>query len=171
MSTIYFNDTLRRNLNQALFTREYNVSAENYEYGFHSTASLGNPIVYGTVKLMKGAVPTDFTSLTSSTSRASDTLVTWVTSSVGWTFSNPVTNDTGLAEISCPYAVASASGIASWFWWYITQPPATTNILVQLVGTVGTSGTDLVIANTTIIAGANYRFQNLKFDIPATYTY
>ena len=168
MATIYFNDKLRRNLNQALFTRQYlSTPIENFQYGFYNSGISG--FNYGTITLMKGTVPADFTSLVNSTSRASDVLVTWTTSQSGFTFNNPVTNDDGIAQIDSPYSVASASGIATWFWWYITTN--TTTILAQLCGTVGTVGTDMIIADTTIIAGANYRFQNLKFDIPTEYTY
>lgn len=176
MSTVYFNDKLRRNLNQALFTRQYGASAtENDQYGFRTAYYYA--ILYGVVNLMKGAVPTDFTELTSPSSRSSDILVTWTTNQGGWSYSDPLTNIDGIANVSSPYSVASASGIATWFWWYNATGPAAGDpayrnyIYTQLVGTVGTSGTDLVIADTTIIAGANYRLLNLKFDVPTEYTY
>jgi hypothetical protein len=189
MPTVYFNDKLRRNINQALFTRIYGVNplssgdAERNQYGLRtglyqkSPSSTQDTRVYGVVKLMKGTVPTDFSELTSTTSRDSDILVTWTTSTIGWNFTDPVTNFDGLAVVSSPYAVATASGIATWFWWYLATPanpvyPATENyIVIQLAGTVGTSGADLNIPDTTIIAGANYRFENLKFDVPTEYTY
>lgn len=167
MPTIYFNDRLRRNLNQAMFTRIYTTGTENAQYGFRTSEWFGTN--YGVIKLMKGSVPTDFTALVNTTSRASDTLVTWTTGDAGFSFNDPLTNDDGIAVVSSGYAVASASGIATWFWWY--SKTNTTTILAQLAGTVGTSGTDMVIADTTIIAGANYRFLNLKFDIPTEYTY
>jgi len=170
MATITFNDNLRRNLNQALFTRVYDNEPEPGQYGFRMYLNTNAPwFQYGTIKLMKGAVPSNFTSLTSANSRSTDLLVTWTTDTTGFTFNNPVTNDDGIARIDSAYSVASASGIATWFWWYVTDRPGT--IALQLVGTVGTSGTDLVIADTTIIAGANYRFIILKFDVPTVYTY
>jgi hypothetical protein len=175
MPTIYFNDKLRRNLNQALFTRAYDTQAvESGQYGFRNWISWGggiSPIYteYGTIQLMKGSVPTDFSGLTSPTSRSSDILAAWSTGTGTWTYSNPVTNGDGIARIDSPYVTASSSGIASWFWWYNVD--RFDRILIQLAGTVGTSGTDMVMGDTTIIAGANYRFLNLKFDIPTEYTY
>jgi hypothetical protein len=175
MSTIYFNDKLRRNLNQGLFTRSYDSQILSGQYGLinYIVDSGGSSVArsYGTIKLMKGIVPVDFSGLTTSSSRSSDTLVTWTTNQAGFTFNDPTTNVDGIAEIDSPYSTASASGIATWFWWYVTQTYSGSATLLQLVGTVGTSGTDLVIADTTIIAGANYRFQNLKFDVPTEYTY
>jgi hypothetical protein len=175
MPTIYFNDKLRRNLNQGLFTREYGGQSQNGQYGLRNyTVNTGGSSTqqsYGTIKLMKGTVPLDFSGLTTSSSRSSDTLVTWTTNQAGFSFNEPTTNIDGIAEIDSGYSTASASGIATWFWWYVTQTYSSTDTLLQLVGTVGTSGTDLIIADTTIIAGANYRFLNLKFDIPTEYTY
>lgn len=175
MSTIYFNDKLRRNLSQALFTRSYNTqSVESGQYGFRDWISYAggiSPIYreYGTIQLMQGVVPSDFTGLTSPTSRSSDILASWSTETGTWTYSNPVTNVDGIARIDTPYATASASGIASWFWWYNVD--RFDSILIQLAGTVGTSSADLIIGDTTIIAGANYRLLNLKFDVPTVYTY
>jgi len=175
MSTIYFNDKLRRNLNQGLFTRSYGGTTQNGQYGFVNytinTGGSSTQTSYGVIKLMKGTVPVDFSGLTTSSSRSSDTLVTWTTNQIGFTFNDPTTNVDGIAEIDSPYSTASVSGIATWFWWYVTQTYSGSDTLLQLVGTVGTSGADLIIGDTTIIAGANYRFQNLKFDIPTEYTY
>jgi hypothetical protein len=165
MPTITFNDKLRRNLNQGLFTRWYNNPTETGQWGFRNSI---DDVNYSTINLMKGTVPTDFSGLTSPSSRSSDILVTWNTGSAGFTFNDPVTNVDGIARVDTPYAVASASGIATWFWWYSSK---LTTIYIQLCGTVGTSGTDVILADTTIISGANYRLLNLKFDVPTEYTY
>ena len=119
------------------------------------------------IRFMKGTIPADFTTLTTMDSRSADVLVTWQPSAnlTIDTTANPVV-------IESQYVNASASGTAAWFWWAVPDyTSASSTIIQQMIGTIGTSGTDLVLASTTIVSGSPYRFSNLKFGMPTSFTY
>ena len=158
MSTISINEKLQQSIINSLFA-DSGDGGPLAQATFGSFASGGG---YGVLKLMQGTVPTNFSGLTTTSSRSADTLVTWsAQNNAAATSSYPL-------SITTAYASASQSGVATWFWWYV---PNGSSLVLQLVGTVGTAGTDLVIADTTIISGANYRIGNLRFGIPQDYTY
>ena len=114
-----------------------------------------------TMRLMKGTVPTDFADLTSTSSRTDDILIEF-----------PVINDTsvgtGYKSYSNTYYTALQSGTATWLWGYDSSG---ITLVWQFVGTVGTAGTDLIIGDTAIIAGAKYRLVDIVFEFPQNYTY
>ena len=126
------------------------------------------------IYLMKGVMPSDFSTLTSYSVRSSDVLVTY---------------DSGTSDIIIPatknplvittnLVTATASGTATWFWWAVRQNnypgvlTVTAPIVHQIIGNVGLvgSGSDLEIADVNIIAGFPYRIANLGFRFPATWT-
>ena len=115
------------------------------------------------MKLMQGTVPTDFTSLTSANSLSSDVLVNFSSLAKG-------AEGNGYRLGTSTHYTAAQSGTATWLWGYELDTDNTT-ILNQFVATVGTTGTDVVIGNTAIIAGANYRLQDIIFEFPEDYTY
>lgn len=130
----------------------------------------------GGIKIMKGIVPTDFSTLLLSTTRASDVLVNFLTGfydasipgirdnlTPSSTASNPII-------ISTNYISATSSGLGTWFW---VQQFDSTNLLQQIIGTVGTvgSGADLEIPDTNIVSGNAYRILNLRLQFPTTWTF
>jgi hypothetical protein len=139
----------------------------------------------GRLIIMKGAVPTDFTSITTFNSRASDNLV--IFDATSWDSPNG-TNDFSVSQtaqnpalMTSLYRTAVASGTATWFMIYtqqkgsgVGQQPSPTQAIVNaIIGTVGTvgSGADLEVATTSIVAGQTYRVYNMRLQLPATWTY
>ena len=120
---------------------------------------------YPSLRIMKGTVPTDFTGLTSSSSRASDVLIQYdkITGElVNSSTANPIT-------INTVYKTPIASGTATWFWLYSGD-----ELKQQMVGTVGTvsSGADMEISSVNIVSGTAYRVINSNFlTIPSVWTY
>jgi hypothetical protein len=120
--------------------------------------------------LLKGTIPTNFSTLTNINSRISDVLVVWQTSTSVDNFraggSSLLTNP---MIISSVYKAATVSGTAEWFWllsnpaYAETETPSATPYQ-QMFGTVGTigSGADLEIASTDIITGKSYAVTNLR---------
>jgi len=110
----------------------------------------------------QGTVPTDFSALTSYNSRISDQLVLMTTDLTDWSSSGTS------VVLTTNYTTATASGVATWFFWYNNDSgfPA-------LVGTIGAlgSGADLELGNTTINSGARYRVNQLALSLPVPYTY
>ena len=110
------------------------------------------------LRLMTGTVPTDFSGLTSLTSRSSDLLIQWDTKNdTEWSNDGIKTfwqNGTSLVY-------ATTGGVATWLWW-VGASGATSTLWHQAVFTVGAlgSGSDFELLNTTIIAGNGYRLVN-----------
>lgn len=131
----------------------------------------------GRIAIMKGAVPTSFSELTTFNTRANDVLVMFDSSPSS---SSNALNDfagtidtTNPVTISTLYVNASASGVATWFWCFVT--PAnymvfdnSATIINQFFGTVGItgSGADLTLPTTNIVMGNPYRIYNLQFQFP-----
>lgn len=127
--------------------------------------------ITGYIKIMKGPVPTNFTTLTKTTDHSANVLVTYTIddTEVFQTFTDV---DSNPVQIRTTYQTANANGTASWFWWVVTEPEANSNIVGhQIVGTIGTVGSssDLEMANTTIVTGKYYRISSLKIGFPSTY--
>ena len=139
------------------------------KYGVHSVFDAITSVVSefentsARFHIMQGAVPTDFTGLTSTSSRSSDILV-----SLDPAVTQATTTTDAVCTLSTAYATATRSGTATWFWWYVFSG---TNITRQIVGTVGTSGTDLVIGSDSITIGHQYRIIDFDFKVPTDYTY
>ena len=119
----------------------------------------------GVIKIMQGPITTDFSDLTQADSRDGDVLLTLdpshMVSAVG----------DRQAIISASHATASASGTAAWFWWYNPlTTSATSSIVYQVAGTIATAApADLVIGDTSIEAGKNYRLTNLVLKLPNSF--
>lgn len=124
-------------------------------------------------KIMKGTMPSDFSTLTSGTaSRSSDVLLTYSRSSAVNTFILDLTVNPIVCNTS--FVNAIASGTATWFWNLAYNPQDSSNsIFVQFIGTVGLtgSGADLEMSDTNIISGSPYKVNNLKILFPTTWTY
>lgn len=135
-----------------------------YAYGFNGYGSNSWFDIY------KGTVPTDFSELTSESSRSSDRLIRIPHCVAG----APTTNFAPLSNASVDpvlfnsvFFIATASGTATWFRmlssYYWGGDPFN-----QIVGTIGLpdSGADLQISNTDIVSGRYYKIYNLKISIP-----
>lgn len=118
----------------------------------------------GFIKIMKGSITTDFSDLTQADSRSEDVLLTLDPAQIVSTVGDRT------ATISASHTAATASGTAAWFWWYQpTDTSPTAAIENQIAGTVGTSGTDLVIGDTALVQGQNYRLTNLIMKLPNSF--
>lgn len=122
-------------------------------------------------RLMQGTVPTDFSTLVSSTDRAADILVEWAvrTTSGSWQDNS----DNSIYLTSTDLAYATQSGTATWLWW-VNKVYNTTAINHQAVFTVGAlgSGEDFELANTSIVAGKGYKLVNgPTLSLPTEYNY
>jgi hypothetical protein len=126
---------------------------------------------------MKGTVPTDFSTLTTYDVRSTDILVEWKeiassNESIARHEIYPyVLRTTNPIVIGTASVSAVASGTATWFWGLAFLTNA--NIYQQFIGTIGTlgSGSDLEISNTSIVGGNQYRINNLRWQLPTSYTY
>ena len=126
--------------------------------------------------LMKGAVPTDFSGLTTSTSRSSDRLVEWTVASTSGSWVDLDTN--GIYLQSTNLSTASQSGTATWLWWYnpyfTNYNYPTIGLSHQAVFTVGElgSGSDYELANIGIVSGKGYKLVNgPRLSLATEYTY
>lgn len=152
------------------------------------------------LSLMKGTVPSNFSTLTSWASRSADVLVSWAirndsrynttypavnnfSPSASTVNLNPNTLETTYVTAGAAPA-AGVSGTATWFWWVTRDwyPYGSfvgeggqyrDNIYQQIIGTVGTigSGSDLELPSTTITSGQLLRVVNLRLQLPSTYNY
>lgn len=136
---------------------------------FVTTTGIGQKL-----RILKGTVPTDFSTLTSTTSRSSDTLVEF---SRAWNITdefiqNLPTNSTTFTLNTIP-KTATASGTATWFWWFAHDTYSTTIYNQGILGTVGllSSGADLEIPNVNIVSGYPYKISNIIFYVPASLSY
>ena len=141
-----------------------NVILSN-EYEERILHGIMNKIVdNGYIKIMKGSITTDFSDLTQVDSRSSDVLLTLDPSKIVSTVGDRT------ATISASHTAATASGTAAWFWWYSpTDGSSSSTIEFQLAGTIGTSGADLVIGDTALVQGENYRLTNLIMKLPNSF--
>jgi hypothetical protein len=112
----------------------------------------------------KGTVPTDFSGLTTVNSRSADQLVYTYTATNKWTVSGTS------VILTTSFTAASASGVATWFFWHNADPGDGFPALVGTIGALG-SGEDLELGNTTINSGAAYRVNQWALSLPVPYTY
>jgi len=137
----------------------------------------------GRLAIFKGTVPVDFSTLTSFNAKASDLLITYDATS--WSSSTGINQFTGSQDnvnpmvITTTYVNATATGTATWFWWF-TTPLSGFNVwnnatvpYNQIVGTVGItgSGADLTIPSVSITSGSPYRIFNYRLQIPTEWTF
>jgi hypothetical protein len=122
--------------------------------------------------LMKGTVPTDFSTLTAISARSADILVAYSVPNGDFT---PTQQNVNPAIISTVYSNAVASGTATWFWW-VTRPTYSfdnpDSIVHQIFGTVGVtgSGADLEMGSTSVQVGQPYRILNIRINFPSYWT-
>lgn len=147
-----------------------------------STASLltGSSVTgineaYSVIRIMKGVMPVDFTTLTDFTSRDTDTLIRFNTFTQARTAVNnfgPSVANVNPATIQTDYVKALATGTATWFWWTVSEQGGNA-LYHQIIGTTGIagSGEDLEIPDTNVIADLAYRITNLKLLFPVSWTY
>lgn len=146
----------------------------------------GQGIMY--LHIMKGSVPTDPNTLTSFSARSADVLVTWqrsgtsggaglINGNIANQFS-PSVDTANPCRLTTTYQAASASGVATWFWWTTratsaSNGTATDVVYHSIIGTVGTpgSGADMEVINTTITTGKLYRLSNFRIQLPTLITY
>ena len=125
----------------------------------------------GAIKIMKGVVPAGFSELTDINSRNADLLISFTTP----TFSGLAITNCNPNQLSFYPQIASASGAATWFWMStgIHSGSCNTTQYNRLWGTVGlqSSGADLEISDTNIVAGNVYKVLNLRIGLPQSYTY
>lgn len=128
------------------------------------------------IRIMKGTVPTDFSTLVDANSRSSDVLMTFYRGDWG----NPTNsisvayeNESNRININTPFINATASGTATWYWMISGELRSNPNITHQSFGTVGTlaSGSDLEMSSTNIVSGQPYKINNLKIQFPTSWTY
>lgn len=139
-----------------------NVNNESYQFK-------------GTIDICKGTVPTDFSTLTAYNSRSADVLITVKSHYPDQKFASASTIVGNLISLSSSFATATQTGTATWFILrsYSTGVSGLFSLYHQIVGTVGAtgSGSDLEISSTNLVSGNAYRITNLRFQIPASYTY
>lgn len=135
---------------------------------FNNAPSASNGTGFMQFKIMKGVVPTDFSTLLLPSTRASDVLINFPTSgpttSSVWT---PINQSNNPAILQSGFAPATQSGIATWFWGATTSGDSS-RILQQFFGTIGDvgSGADLEIPDTSLIVGIPYSISNIRFRFP-----
>lgn len=171
MPTISLSDAATQAMITQMATAEWSPAFISVNFGYYM-CGLFTPSTSGDgsfeIRMMQGTVPTNFSTLTTPTSRSSDILIQWtraanqlsqfVNSNV-----NPIIIGTGTAN-------AVASGTATWFWGIVYSG---STIFQQYFGTVGAlgSGADLEISSTSIVSGNPYRINNLRWQMPSTFTY
>jgi hypothetical protein len=157
--------------------------------GYVSANNLSNPINYGALgsslgssvapsklNIMKGVIPADFSTLTATTSRSSDLLVSvTILGFVTQPSANIVTIDT-----SGNYTNAALSGTASWFWiygsggyWATSSAASDFSVSTQMIGTITGigGGGDLELGVTNIVAGSPFKISNFNINLDYTSTY
>ena len=106
--------------------------------------------------LYTGTMPSNATAaLSGNTAASTITGITWTSPA----------SSSGVATISGSTADSSAvGGTVTFFRLYRTAASDPSDVIVQ--GTVGTSGTDLTMSNTTIAAGANVSITSGTYTAP-----
>ena len=143
---------------------------------------LGENYLYSTsnISLYSGTVPTSWIP-TPYTTYESNLLVRWFPGNNSGsanqysTVLGSITVTNNILSISTVYKAATASGTATWLMISSHRGDYTAgslNIpLQQIICTVGTSGTDVLVNDTSIVAGSYYRISNLQIQLPTSWTY
>jgi hypothetical protein len=129
---------------------------------------------YGTttsvMNIMKGTIPTDFSTLTLSSSRSTDNLVSFnINGKASVANANTLRIDTG-----SNYVYPSQSGIASWFWIFVTNDyNADIGGPFQMIGTISTTGGggDMQFDNTNIQTSYAFKISNFLISVDYTHTF
>ena len=93
--------------------------------------------------------------------RSADFLVWWQDpGNTAGTMFTPCTNVNDVTTIITQPAAASASGLATWFWyWTMNDPTYSPAVNQSIIGSVGLpgSGADLIVTDTNVVAGLLYK--------------
>ena len=152
-----------------------NSSGLNYNYTPllpYNWTDFNAHYTFGFISIYQGIVPTDFSTLTTPSSRSADVLITFnCTFNVPQIFDMTINVSGNPGIINSAFVLASASGTATWFRWYTVFNNA--SVVHQIIGTVGAtgSGADLEIPSTAIVSGRAYRIQNLRIQFPSSWSY
>lgn len=181
MSVIEYSPSASITVGQSIIKYSVNgTSSAPWACGFLQTYNTNSYNPFSGLYVMKGAVPTNFSTLTDFSVCSSDVLAFWfnginsVQAFTGCINSNPFT-------LMAPFTNVTTSGTATWFWW-LTRAANGNNPstglaagapIQQIVGTVGTvgSGSDLEIVSTNLVAGSPIRIINFQLAMPTTWTY
>jgi len=131
------------------------------------------------LKLMSGTIPTDFSTLTSPADLIGQTLwkkqLTYGDIDKNYTTHGDQTLSSSFEINMNNYQSARLSGTVEWFWLYQTTlasgDDGSGSIHWQMLGSVGTSGTDLILPTTSIVNSKSYRIRGLGFQLNQDYTY
>lgn len=120
------------------------------------------------ISIYKGTRPTVRPTLV--TEFSADLLLTWDPSSFSYT--TTVSGTTHTVQMSSSFTNASASGVASWFAIinYSNSTNAISGFVTGSVGTTG-SGADLIISDTNVVSGNQYRVSNFALTQSSVFTY
>lgn len=154
-----------------------------------SSGVTGNSTVVQ-IYVMRGTVPTNFTSLINVSDRSADILVMFSTLQVNGSVSasiQPTAADflpsvagvnQPLVTVNTNYAFATAAGTATWFWWVVRPVPGGNTVIGntianQIIGSIGVpgSGSDLELPSTSIVSGQAYRIRNLVVSFPQSWSW
>jgi hypothetical protein len=132
--------------------------------------SLNAPVTATSVlNIMKGTIPTDFSTLTSSSSRSTDNLVSFnIFGKATVANTNTLRIDTG-----SNYVYPSQSGIASWFWIFVTNNSTADIGAFQMIGTISTTGGggDMQFDNTNLQTSYAFKLSNVLISVDYTQTF
>lgn len=128
---------------------------------------------YSHIALMSGTMPSDFTSIPATGSGNN----TWTSDYAGqmlWInqLSSEWSTPSGqnIMTLNTNYTQARLTGTAEWFWCFKASgnDPETVQrtISYDFIGSVGTSGTDLIVGSTSITSGKYYRVGGLQLSFP-----
>jgi hypothetical protein len=137
------------------------------------------------VRVMSGPRPTNIETLTSGLPPPAGTTVLWELGTNNTPAQWSPTQDnwyTDPTSISSVFTTVTTTGTASWFWIctvaYGTNSGSSASLsfnyntaVHNITGTVGLvgSGSDLEMANTSLVSGQFLRVLNLRFRIPLTF--
>ncbi len=170
MATLEFSQAAINRLGSVIFAMPQNQlggwNTQIYASGYLSSATSNCQL-----RIMKGSPPSTWTELSAPTSRSSDILVTFDNTGDQIKNNSSLSAGQNYVSIATPFATATQTGTASWFW-LINFNGST--VLQQLVGTTITAvggGGDLEITSTSIVSGSSYRVTGLYIEFPRTWTY
>ncbi len=139
---------------------------------------LGANLIY--LEIYAGSVPVNFTGFTNANQRISDLLIQFPIGDQNGESVQETGDARKLLIAKCLSAkVATNSGVATWFLIRaegdVDASPANAGDLVTagaIIGTVGAlgSGSDLEIADTTVISGNLYKSAGVLYNMPIEYT-
>ena len=182
MSTIDLSPQTLINLNTSIFSENY---ASNSAAGANNAPLLaaygGGATDIGVMAVMKGIVPSNFSTLTSYSARSSDVLILYTNFGGGSNMFSTSNIGQNPAIISTVYQAAQQTGTATWLWWMSVLSTGggypnintTSAPFVQIIGSIGItgSGADFIMSSTSIVTGVQYRVINIEMSIPNPWTF